>query len=430
MDIRVLMQKKAELTKQARGILDAAGPDGLSPEQQIEYDQVKAKLEQVNASIAACEEQMERERQMEAVPSLSRSHKVSVGDHGFESDPKGGFMDHRDFLQAVMDAGSGRKFDIRLKRFQATQGSDEQGVYSDPYGGFLVPGSIAPGVLSLQPEDDPIAPLVTRVPMRTPMVKFNARVDKNHSASVSGGLTVTRRPETQDGTPSRMQFEPIEMNAHELFGLAYATESILVDSPESFIAILSAGFRDEFAGHAIDERLNGTGAGEFLGVMKSGCLITVNKEGGQAADTVVTENIDKMSARCWRYNRAVWLANPTTKPQLMGLVRAVGTGGAPVLYYMPSQGNGPDILLGRPIFFSEYCAALGDKGDLLLGVWSEYLEGLYQGLQQAESIHVRFISNERTFKFWLRNDGQPWWKTALTPKNGDTLSPFVTLQAR
>jgi HK97 family phage major capsid protein len=226
-----------------------------------------------------------------------------------------------------------------------------------------------------------------------------------------------------------MAFEPIELNAHELFGLAYATETILADSPQSFIALLTAGFQDEFASHAIEERINGSGVGEFLGAMKSGCLITVSKETGQVADTILTENIDKMASRCWRYGRAIWLANHSCRPQLKGLVRPVGTGGNSVEYFVANP-NGQETLDGRPIFFTEHCGSIGDLGDILLGVWSEYLEGLYQPLQQAESIHVRFIANERAFKFWLRNDGQPWWRSVLTPKNGTTLSPFVTLQAR
>jgi len=248
---------------------------------------------------------------------------------------------------------------------------------------------------------------------------------------VSGGLIVTRRPETVDGTSSSMQFEQVHLAAHELFGLAYATESILADSPESFVAIIEAGFNDEFAAKAIDERLNGTGVGEPLGVMRSGCLVSVAKESGQGAATIVTENIDKMSARIWKYRRAVWIANQTAKPQLMALVRVVGTGGTTIPYYSPADSeNGVDTLLGRPIYFSEFCKTLGTTGDIILGNWKEYLDGTYQPLQKAESIHVRFISNERTFKFWLRNDGQPWWKTPLTPKNGDTLSSFVALATR
>jgi hypothetical protein len=35
----------------------------------------------------------------------------------------------------------------------------------------------------------------------------------------------------------------------------------------------------------------------------------------------------------------------------------------------------------------------------ILGNWPQYLEITCQPMQQAESIHVRFLSNERALKF-------------------------------
>lgn len=407
----------------------------------VKADAAKAKFEEIQEDIAL-EQVVVDQAKAAAVASptspsqlevqrQNRAAGVTGGIDNIENDPKRGFKDHKDFLIAVMAVPSGR-VDDRLKGLrQATQGSDEHGAYSDPYGGFLIPTGVLPGVLSIQSEDDPIMGRTTPVtPMRTPQVKINARVDEDHSTSVSGGLVVTRRPETVDGSSSRMKFRQIEINAHELFGFSFATESILNDSPESFLAILNSGFRDEFAGNHIEECLNGSGNGEYLGVMNAGCLITVSKEAGQGADTILTENIDKMRARCWRYGRAIWMANHDTYPQLRGLVRTVGTGGNQV-NYLTTDPNGQQMLDGRPIFFTEYCQTLGDKGDLVLAVWSEYLEGEYQPLRQAESVHVRFLANERAFKFWKRNDGQPWWRVPLTPKrSSSTLSPFVVLQAR
>ncbi len=434
MDIRVLLKKKADLTKRAGEIIDSVGADGMTAEQQAEYDKIKADLEKTNNQIVLCQEQMAREKEIEAMPALSQSHRVSVTHENIDDDPKGGFKGHKDFLNAVMQAGYRGAEDQRLRRYKAVQGSDEAQVGSDPYGGYLVPVGIAPGVLTVRPEADPISALVNNVPMNAPTVAFNARVDKNHSTSVSGGLTVTRKPETVDATSERMRFEQIRLTANDLFGLAYATENILTDSPESFVAILTAGFSDEFGSNMTYERLNGTGVGEFLGILNANCKCTIQvaKEGSQGADTILKENIDKMIARCWRYSEAVWHANHSTRPQLAGMYQLVGTtGGAPVVYFQPGAGpGGVDLLVGRPIYFTEHCAALGDRGDIVLAQWSQYLEGTYQRMQQAESIHVRFVAHERTFKFWLRNDGKPWWTSALTPKNGDTLSPFVTLAAR
>jgi len=46
-------------------------------------------------------------------------------------------------------------------------------------------------------------------------------------------------------------------------------------------------------------------------------------------------------------------------------------------------------------------------------------------------MHVKFITDEMTYRFIARNDGQPSWNAALTPKNGsNTLSPYVALAAR
>lgn len=347
-------------------------------------------------------------------------------------DPKKGFKDHRDFMRCVMRAGMGGQLDERLVPLiapMAVQGSDEQQVASAPFGGFLVPVGVAPGILTVTPESDPLAAFIRQIPMMAPIVQFNARVDKNHATSVSGGLLVTRHPETVDGSSSRMQFEQITMTANEELGIAFATEKILTDSPESFVALLSAGFADEYVANAMLERLQGTGVGERQGVMNSPCLIEVAKEGSQLLDTIVTENIDKMASRCWRYSRAVWLANHDTRPQLRGLVRVVGTGGSIVPYFQ-NDPQGAELLDGRPIFFTEFAQTLGDLGDIVLGNWSEYLEGTYQTPRQDESIHVRFVALERAFRFYRRNDGQWWWRSALTPRNGATISPAVTLAER
>ena len=371
-----------------------------------------------------------------AVPSPGRravagTPKLEVVGPAWEKDPKRGFANHREYLLAVMAAGNGaRKVDERLGGLQATVGSDEQGEYSDAYGGFFVPAGLAPGVLKLDPEPDPMAGRTTMVPMSAPKVTFNARVDKNHTTSVSGGLTVGRSAETVAKDASRMQFDQVTLNAYSMFGLAYASEELLSDSPESFVALLSAGFNDEFQGAIINERLNGTGVGQYMGILKSPCKIAVAKEAGQGAATVEYLNVVNMRARCWRYSNAVWLYNQDVLPQLMQMVLPIGTGGVAMWQNSAREGE-PDLLLGRPAIPTEYCETVGTEGDLVLGNWSQYLEGIYQAPQSADSIHVRFLNHERAFKFWVRNAGVPWWSSPLTPKKSTaTLSPFVTLAVR
>jgi HK97 family phage major capsid protein len=362
---------------------------------------------------------------------IQNETKVTKQRDNWLDDPKKGFSSQREFLLKVMEAGryGGVTSDKRL-RYLAAAGSDENSTISDPYGGFLVPQGFSPDVMKVMAEADPIGERTTKVPMDNAVVPINARVDKNHTSSVSGGLTVGRRVETQAPTSSRMQFEQVVLNAQSLFGLAYASEELLARSPQSFIAILEAGFKDEFPAKLIDERLNGTGTGMYEGVINAPCTVSVAKETNQPAATIVWENVAKMRARCWGYDSAIWLYNHDCLPQLMSLVMPVGTGGVP--FWQPSARDGePDRLLGRPAVATEFTQTIGTVGDLVLGNWSQYLEGTLQPMQQAESMHVRFENHERTFKFWVENDGRCWWRSALTPKrSSSTLSPFVTLATR
>jgi len=316
-----------------------------------------------------------------------------------------------------------------LKKMRAAVGGDEHSTFSDPYGGFLVPEAFLPNLRMITAEADPLAGRVTSIPMTAPSISFPARVDKSHSTSVSGGLRVYRRAEADTSSSSRTEFEKITLTANGLMGVSFATEELLNDSPISFAALVAQGFRDEFASKIIDERINGTGAGQFTGVLNAACTISVAKETGQAASTIVYANIIKMYARLWGKGNGIWLVNHNCLPQLMQLTQDVGTGGIPVWQASAIPGT-PGTLIGLPVVATEYTKTLGTVGDIILGNWSQYIEGTRQTLTGAESIHVRFVNAETTFRFMMRNDGGPWWRSALTPKNGDSLSPFVTLATR
>ena len=416
----------------------------LSEEERVEYDKLDASYDEKYKTYT---EDLERENKRNkrkadiattaTVPGPSFQQEpigsnVTSVTEGFLSDPKHGFETHREMLLAVMQASmTGTLTDKRLLSLQSLAvGSDEGSTVSGPYGNFLLPVGFSPDLMSLDAEGDPTIGRTTQVPMNTQTLEIPARVDKNHTTSVSGGLQVFRRNETDTGTSARMEFEQVKLTATMLFGIAYATEELLEQSPISFIALLDAGFKDEFAAKLLKEKLFGTGVGEYEGVANSACVVEQAIEAGQGTKTILKENIDKMRSRCWRYGNAIWLYNHDCLPQLRSLVQSVGTGGAPVSYFQVGT-DGVSTLDGRPAFATEFTKTIGTVGDLVLGNWSQYLEGTLSGPQSAESIHVRFLNHERTFKLWMQNDGKCWWRSPLTPnQSGTTLSPFITLAAR
>lgn len=468
---RLKAARAAHRVKMDAALAAAEGKPEWSPDADPEYVALAATAKSLKAQYDAALAVETDEREAPALsiqdggaaqPAKVRSAKLRA-----EDDPARGFHNHREFLHACLDnASATERSDVSDERLRplavidrdkdnadkkspgglaymlpaaytppsilrATVGSDEQGEYDDRYGGFAVTKTRLPGIMEVGFEGDPTAGLTQSIPMATPSVEIMARTDKDHTTSVSGGFTVARRAEAAAFLASRTQLEMITMKAASLVGLGYETEELITDSPLSFIAIIDAGFRSQFGAAVLNEKLRGLGGDQFDGVIATApCTVSQIKETGQGAATINYNNVIKMASRCWGFGNAVWLANHDTRPALSVLAVPIGTGGT--LIYQPSAAVGfPDMLLGRPIFYSEFCATLGTVGDLILGNWSQYLEGLYQPLQSAESVHVRFLNHERAFKFWLRNAGAPWWRSALTPnKSTTTLSPFVTLATR
>lgn len=406
--------------------------DTLTEEEEKEFDQLEKDIKVFKTRRDRMAASVELAASLETPIAKISTNSPQIGNvkDSWKDDPKCGYNEPKAFLLDVIQATRKPGSLSDQLKFLAAAGSDEHSTINDSNGGFLVPTAFMPDLKTIEMEMDPTAGLVTTVPMGTQVVQIPARVDKNHSSSVSGGLTVSRRTETQSVTATQMALEKIELRATPLTGISYASEELLSESAISFAALLEQGFRDEFTSTILKEKIDGTGAGEAMGVLNSPCTISVAKESGQSADTINVTNITKMRYRCYNYNRAIWIANHDTYLQLIAAHTAFSNTDQPIF----THGNGtdvPDTLLGRPVFFSEYAKTLGDNGDIILGDWSQYLWGTREGLQRAESMHVRFLNNERTFRFNMRNTGAPWWSSALTPVNSTvTLSPFVTLAER
>lgn len=437
--LRGHQDRRAALVKEMEGLLETTNERDLTEEEQASWDEMEAESTGLDSKIARETRLLEHQAAFgkvvqvaDGTESLDLRTGADMGNAvpAFTKDPKKGFETHRDFLAEVMEtARRGEVNDDRL-RYLAAAGSDEAGTYSDPYGNFLVPTGFMPTLLQVGADADPTAGRTMAIPMPLPKVSIPARTDKDHSSSVTGGLIVYRRSETQSVEASRTELEQVQLIAEPLMGLSYATEELLAASAISFVALIQQGFQTEFPSKILYEKIHGTGAGQMEGMINGPATIPVPKEDGQQADTITFNNIVAMRARCWGYGQAIWMYNQDCLPTLSTMFVPIGTAGVPAWVSSAREGE-PDMLWGRPAFPSEYCSAIGDVGDLILGNWSQYLEGTYQPLESAESIHVRFVNNERTFRFLMQNCGRCWWRTALRPKKSTiTLSPFITLAAR
>ena len=330
----------------------------------------------------------------------------------------------------VRAAQPGGHADPRL--FNAATGLNES---TPSQGGFLVQQDFSNELLQQVYQTGVLAPRCRRMQIssNSNSIKINGVDETSRASTRFGGVVGYWKDEAALKTASKPKFRQIELNLKKLIGLCYATDELLQDAAalESFIR---KAFPSEFGFLLDDAIINGTGAGQPLGILNAGCLVSVTKEGGQKADTLVWENVVKMYSRLFAQSRnnAVWLINQNVEPQLMQMSMAVGTGGVPV--YLPAGGATAApyaTLFGRPVIAIEQCQTLGDKGDIIFADLGGYILAEKGGIQADMSIHVQFVYDESVFRFVMRVDGQPERASALTPyKGSDSLSHFVTLDAR
>lgn len=389
----------------------------LAKAEELEGLQAKQKL--VDEKLASVEQPLERKTA--SAPVVTHQKEL------FIEDPKKGFKNEQEFFSSVIKTTRTGANDKRLS-FLAVQGQDEQHTLSDSLGGYLVPEAFDPRLLEIAPEGNPLEGKTMNIPMQAPVVKIPARVDKDHTTSVAGGIVVGRSQETQDIKTSQMKFEQIVLSVNELSGATFTTNELLNDSPLTISAILSKGFAEAFADAKFEEMLRGNGVGQPEGIFNSDAFIGVDRD---TSNEIKIDDVLNIRSRVYGYgdSSTCWLANHATLVQLAKLGGT--TGSAFSLVYMPSsQVDVPDMLLGKPLYYSETLNNLGQDNDLVCVNASQYLTGTYQPLQSAESTHVRFLSNENVFKMWERNDGRSWWTSPLKTKRGaPTLSPFVGLKA-
>lgn len=423
--LAALRQKHGDELK--RLTLAASQGTEVKPEEVTALDQIETDIKKFESELKAIEDLEQRAKANVAAEAPRQPAQVH---NNAEDRPFNGLGE---FLQSVaFSMTPGNSMDPRLRRFAPT-GAGET-VPSD--GGFRVGADMAELMYNRGFESANVASRCTRRQLSNPAGKLVIPyIDETSRANGSryGGVRVYRRAEADTVTAAKAKYGRLEIEADSMMGIMYATEELLADVT-ALSAEATQQFGDEFGFKLDDEIINGNGVGQCEGILNAGALISVSKETGQAAATLEYENLVKMHCRMPVRNRAsaVWFINQDLEPQLMTLVQVIGTGGVPV--YLPPGGASAEPygrIFGRPVIPIEQCATLGTVGDILFADMSQYLLVEKGGLQADQSMHVRFLYNEMTFRWTARINGKPRWRSAITPFKGtSTVSPFIALATR
>lgn len=348
-----------------------------------------------------------------------------------------GFNGFGDFLNEIRLAGIKKSITPRLETSYKAQiekaivGANEA---TGSEGGYLVPPEFSSKLFARVYTDSALLPKCDNYTVTGNSMTFPRSGETSRATgSRWGGVQIYWAPEGGAGTLTKPAFGQLMLKLHKIIGLAGVTDELLLDQSVMPQYLLRA-FSDEIDFIISDAIIRGTGAGQPLGILNAACKIAQAAETSQVAATINAQNVVKMFSRIWAGSRknVVWLYNQDIEPQLLLMTLGIGTAGVTV--YMPPgglSGASYGTLLGRPMIPIEQANTLGTEGDLMAVDLSQYVTIGKGGVNNAQSMHFYFDTDQMAFRITIRIDGQPWWSAPLTPYKGTaTQSCFVTLATR
>lgn len=431
--LQALLARRAAAVAKMQALTDvAAAADGavFTEEQRTEFDALNKEVAALDGDITRVKAQIEAARGVASVEIPDGD--IHVTDNTRDA-PTHGFRSFGEFALACVHAsGKGAQADSRLQIGAASTAPGSYGnTASGADGGYLVPPEFSTAIVqTAYNEHQSFVSLTDNTPVSGNSMTFP--VDETTPWGASG-VKAYWTDEGGASSESKAKFDPATMRLKKLTALVPLTEEMLSDGP-ALAAYVQRKVPEAISWKTNEALWSGSGAGKPKGFYTaSGLLVSVAKEAGQAADTIVAQNISKMrarmSSRSWR--NAIWQINNDALPQLDNLVYATGVTNGVI--YKPEGGRfGYGTLLGRDVMVTDFNETVGDKGDIVLVDWSMYRTiTKASGMETATSMHFWFDRGLTAFRTLFRIDGQPSIQAPVTPNKGsNSLSPIVTLDAR
>lgn len=415
-----LAEMKARLAAIANKLQEFKAVEDLSTEQIGEVNALSEEYETLTSKIEATEK-LEKVVAASTVPvrKTEASPRIEIVENS-RKDKMGGFNTMGEFLIAVKNKSQGN-LDKRFQNTMFEKNAED--------GGILVPEEMVSTIAKKFAEDEALL-------SKTAQFKVsgnNLTLPTDESAPWTGGVQAYWTAEGAQIVESKHKLGQASWKLHKMAALVTVTDELLEDATalESYMVQMAPRAMVHKTNSAI---ISGNGVGKPTGILNSGFKYMVAKQGGQAADTVLAENIVKMYGRMIPTSRsqAAWYINPAVEDQLRLLKDAANN----YIYLAAgSQMNNQPyaLLLGRPVIpMLGSLPALGDEGDIIFADLSYYYTiTKTAGIKQSVSTHLYFDQDIQAYKWTFRIDGSCPFKAPVKTEFGNyEMSGIVTLEAR
>lgn len=458
--VEELKQKKNALREQRKAIHEAATREDreLTADEQKTWDELGAKVEAIQSLIddeplpqvtgpgAGSPLGFDRTN-TQTISSGVRTMTLPTGNdalstwcaqHPKEAADTGGFGSLGEFLCAVgRSARRDAKPDERLEALSVANRRNFTEAISSAAGwtgGYLLPVGFTTAMLrdTMVTAEYPLLRNATFVPMTTDKMSIPVFADSSHANSPLG-IEWQTVAENEAFTQRDVKVESRSLVCHKRGAKFYLSNELVMDGGPTTLSIIGEALRSSLLWDMEDQLWNSTAG--ITGALNCGSALEIAAETGQAAATIVTENLAKMYARMlpFRYNSAIWVSNQKCIPQLASLNVTLGATSEGVGFVSGPRGamlEPPNNLFGRPLFYSECLSTLGTSGDIVFIDPKLYAVGVRLDPVVESSIHERFGNDQVTYRVKYRAGGVPLLRETFTPANGDTCAWLVKIATR
>lgn len=349
---------------------------------------------------------------------------------GATDDGRGGYKSFTEYLGSIRSARTGGKWDSRLEHLSNSESRDMSTSLGSA-GGFAVPKLFLKELDKRASMKEPW--LDRRKNVTVPLHEGGSLViprlaDGDRSSDEVAGLKLRRTGEGSSITSDQIVLESSELPLFKAGAVVTANNELLTDNAVGLESELQSVFGDLLALTRAKDFIDGSGAGEPMGILNGGDLVEATDAG--VAGRILTVDIGTMisllegggnSSTAWLIHASVWVP-------LVQLAQSATAGDA-IGFVSSAVGGLPPTLLGFPIFVTDSCKAEGTPADIVLANLDQYL---YFSTEPRFDVSKdeAFTSDKTRFRLIIRDNGMPRRGSTLTDRQGSTQANFITLGAR
>ena len=318
-----------------------------------------------------------------------------------------------DYFGAVNKASQG-VYDPRLVKNATTYANE--GTNAD--GGFLLPPDFRAGVQKLLQGPTNIFSKLDQIQTQNATITLPVDEDPDWSSQMALGASLA---ENATITQVKPVFKQLQITPAKYGVVVPVTSEMLQDGT------LIESYLPGKAASKVNWKLN---ALTYTALMASGSKLATAEGAATVGQPPQLANLQNMWAALHTTYRedAVWLMNPLMETALQGFV----VGNFPV--YMPAGGISQSpyaTLFGRPVIFSEVCAAVGTEGDaILFSPRSVYAVTKPEGIRVDVDRSIGFNEDMVYYRFIVRAAIKSKLSATVARPDATTCSNIVTTATR